>query len=221
MEFSFLTRESQFLLRGLLITTGLTVGALGIGTVLAALLAVLRLGSNKIAARIAGVYVEFMRGTPLLVQLFIIYFGLSPFFARMTGMEMTPLVAGILGLGLNAGAYISEIFRGAIQSIPAGQMEAARSLGMTSALAMRRIVWPQALRHAVPALGSSFAALIKDTSLVMVIGVPELLLATKQRVSATYEPMQLYLLAGMFYFALTALVTYAVRRWEKQYKWTV
>ncbi|MHB0935167.1 MAG: amino acid ABC transporter permease [Armatimonadota bacterium] len=221
MSFSFLTREIQFLLHGLLVSAGLTVGALAIGTVLAAGLAMLRLGSNKVAARAATAYVEFMRGTPLLVQLFIIYFGLSPFFARVTGVEMTPLIAGILGLGLNAGAYISEIFRGAMQSIPAGQMEAARSLGMSSALAMRRIVWPQALRHAVPALGSSFAALIKDTSLVMVIGVPELLLSTKQRVSATYEPMQLYLLAGVLYFGLTLLVTYAVRWWEGLYKWKV
>lgn len=221
MDLAFFAREGSFLLAGLWITAVLTIGALIMGTMLAAVLALLRLSGNGIISRAAVVYVEFVRGTPLLVQLFIIYFGLSPLFERWTGVEMTPLAAGLLGLALNAGAYISEIFRGAIQSIPTGQMEAARSLGMGHWLAMRRIIWPQALRHAVPALGSSFAALVKDTSLVMVIGVPELLLRTKQRVSATYEPMQLYLLAGVLYFVLTALVTYGVRWWERQYKWSV
>ena len=216
MAFIEYLTEGSFLLKALWVTTMLSAGGAALSLVVAAALALLRMSENRLVRRLTTGYVEFMRGTPLLVQLFIIYYG-----GPQVGLNVEPLTAGILGLGLNGGAYISEIFRGAIQSIPRGQMEAARSLGMSHWLAMRRIVWPQALRHAVPALGSSFAALVKDTSLVSVITVGELLLTTQQRISANARPIEMFLMAGVLYFGLTMLVTYGVRWWERQYRWKV
>ncbi|HHX38894.1 MAG TPA: amino acid ABC transporter permease [Armatimonadetes bacterium] len=216
MELGIYLHESSFLVKALGVTAILAVGAAVLGTVVAAILALLRMSQNKAVSRAATYYVEFMRGTPLLVQLFIIFYG-----GPQVGLTLEPMTAGILGLGLNAGAYISEIFRGAIQSIPEGQMEAARSLGMGHWLAMRRVIWPQALRHAVPALGSSFAALVKDTSLASVITVHELLLTTQQRISFRGKPIEFYLMAGILYFLLTMAVTYSIRWWERQYKWSI
>lgn len=206
--------EGSFLMQALAVTALLALGGALLGMVVAALLALMRLSTNKLVRNISTGYVEFMRGTPLLVQLFIIFYG-----GPQIGLMLEPLTAGIVGLGLNAGAYMSEIFRGSMQSIPSGQMEAARSLGMGYWLAMRRIVWPQALRHAVPALGSSFAALVKDTSLVSVITVHELLQTTQERISFTARPIELYLMAGVLYFGLTMLVTNSMRWWEGRYKW--
>ncbi|OPZ81715.1 MAG: Inner membrane amino-acid ABC transporter permease protein YecS [bacterium ADurb.Bin429] len=208
--------ETSILLKAVVVTAEVAAGGALLGVVVAAILALLRMSDMPAVRWAVTGYVEFMRGTPLLVQLLVIYFG-----GPQIGINLEPLTAGIIGLGLNAGAYISEIFRGSIQSIPRGQMEAARSLGMSHWLAMRRVIWPQALRHAVPALGSSFAALVKDTSLVSIITVNELLLVTQQRVSSTYRPIELYLIAGVLYFLLTMLVTYAVRRWERQYRWSI
>ncbi|MHB9133329.1 MAG: amino acid ABC transporter permease [Armatimonadota bacterium] len=208
--------EGTFLLKALGVTAILAVGGAVLGTLTAAVLALLRLSDVRGVRKAATTYVEFMRGTPLLVQLFIIYYG-----GPQVGLTLEPLTAGIVGLGLNAGAYISEIFRGAIQSIPSGQMEAARSLGMGHWLAMRRIIWPQAFRHAIPALGSSFAALVKDTSLVSVITVSELLLTTQQRISFRGRPIEFYIMAGGLYFALTMVITYSVRWWEGRYQWKV
>lgn len=216
MDFKLILHESPFFLHALGITAFLTLAAGLMGTILAAFLALMRLSSNKIVSRAATAYVEFMRGTPLLVQLFVIYFG-----GPQVGLNLSPITAAILGLGLNAAAYISEIFRGTILSIPKGQIEAARSLGMGHWLAMHRIIMPQALRHALPALGSSFAALVKDTSLVSVITVSELLLVARNRVSATYKPLEIYLLIGVMYFVLTTIITSAVRRWERRYKWSI
>ena len=206
--------EGSFLMQALTVTALLAVGGAVLGVVVAAILALMRLSSNRLIRNTATGYVEFMRGTPLLVQLFIIFYG-----GPQVGLMLEPLTAGMVGLGLNAGAYISEIFRGSMLSIPSGQLEAARSLGMGYWLSMRRILWPQALRHAVPALGSSFAALVKDTSLVSVITVHELLQTTQERISFTARPIELYLMAGVLYFGLTMLVTNAMRWWEGQYKW--
>ncbi len=216
MDFRLMLHEAPFFVRALGITALLTAAAGLMGTVLAAFLALMRLSHNRMVSNIARAYVEFMRGTPLLVQLFVIYFG-----GPQVGINLSPITAAILGLGLNAAAYISEIFRGTILSIPRGQMEAARSLGMGHWLAMRRVVMPQALRHALPALGSSFAALVKDTSLVSVITVSELLLVARNRVSATYRPLEIFLMVGVLYFALTTVITCGVRWWERRYRWSI
>ncbi|WP_137937855.1 amino acid ABC transporter permease [Chitinivorax sp. B] len=156
---------------------------------------------------IARFYVSLMRGTPLLVQIFVIYYGLPS-----VGLELSPITAGILSLSLNAGAYLSESMRGAIQGIGPGQWQAASSLGLTYGQSLRYIIGPQALRLAVPSLSNSLISLIKDTSLVSVITVTELMLATKEVIATTFQPLPLYLAAAGIYWVLS-LAFEQVQRW--------
>ncbi|HEY1226747.1 MAG TPA: amino acid ABC transporter permease, partial [Ramlibacter sp.] len=145
----------------------------------------------------AALYVSIMRGTPLLVQLFVIYYGLPS-----VGIEFTPVTAGILALSLNAGAYLSESLRGAIRSIGMGQWRASFSLGLTYGQTLRHIVLPQALRVAVPSMSNTLISLIKDTSLVSVITMTELMLATKEVIATTFRPLPLYIAAAAIYWVL-------------------
>jgi cystine transport system permease protein len=146
----------------------------------------------------ANVYVSLMRGTPLLVQMFVIYYGLPS-----VGIEFTPVTAGILALSLNAGAYLSESLRGAILSMPKGQWSASYSLGMGYAQTLRYVVMPQALRIAVPSMSNTLISLIKDTSLVSVITMTELMLSTKEVIATTFRPLPLYLAAAAIYWLLS------------------
>jgi cystine transport system permease protein len=152
-----------------------------------------------VLSQFATLYVSCMRGTPLLVQLFVIYFGLPSI-----GIQFDPISAGILGLSLNVGAYLSETIRGAINGVEHGQWNAARSLGLTQAQTLRYVIGPQALRLAVPSLSNSLISLIKDTSLVSVIAVGELMLATKEVIATTFQPFPLYLAAAGIYWAMSA-----------------
>jgi cystine transport system permease protein len=156
-------------------------------------------GQSAGLSQFATLYVSCMRGTPLLVQLFVIYFGLPSI-----GIQFDPISAGILGLSLNVGAYLSETIRGAINGVEHGQWNAARSLGLTQAQTLRYIIGPQALRLAVPSLSNSLISLIKDTSLVSVIAVGELMLATKEVIATTFQPFPLYLAAAGIYWAMSA-----------------
>jgi len=146
----------------------------------------------------ANVYVSLMRGTPLLVQMFVIYYGLPS-----VGIEFTPVTAGILALSLNAGAYLSESLRGAMLSIPKGQWSASYSLGMGYGQTLRHIIMPQALRIAVPSMSNTLISLIKDTSLVSVITMTELMLSTKEVIATTFRPLPLYLAAAAIYWILS------------------
>lgn len=146
----------------------------------------------------AALYVSIMRGTPLLVQIFVIYYGLPSI-----GVEFTPVTAGVLALSLNAGAYLSESLRGAIVSIGQGQWRASFSLGMGYGQTLVHIVLPQALRVAVPAMSNTLISLIKDTSLVSVITMTELMLATREVIATTFQPLPLYLAAAVIYWVLS------------------
>lgn len=146
----------------------------------------------------ANVYVSLMRGTPLLVQMFVIYYGLPS-----VGIEFTPVTAGILALSLNAGAYLSESLRGAILSMPKGQWSASYSLGLSYGQTLRYVVMPQALRIAVPSMSNTLISLIKDTSLVSVITMTELMLSTKEVIATTFRPLPLYLAAAAIYWLLS------------------
>jgi cystine transport system permease protein len=146
----------------------------------------------------ATLYVSVMRGTPLLVQIFVIYYGLPS-----VGIEFTPLTAGVLALSLNAGAYLSESLRGAIVSIGQGQWRASFSLGLGYGQTLAHIVLPQALRVAVPSMSNTLISLIKDTSLVSVITMTELMLATKEVIATTFQPLPLYLAAAAIYWMLS------------------
>ncbi|MFC5522498.1 amino acid ABC transporter permease [Polaromonas jejuensis] len=177
----------------------LAVASVFFGAIIGTLVAITRLARVPGLSRFAALYVSCMRGTPLLVQLFVIYFGLPSI-----GIQFEPITAGILGLSLNVGAYLSETIRGAINGVAHGQWDASRSLGLTQAQTLRYVVGPQALRLAVPSLSNSLISLIKDTSLVSVIAVSELMLATKEVIATTFQPFPLYLAAAAIYWAMSA-----------------
>ncbi len=189
-----------YLLKGTGYTLLFAVGAMVGGLLVGALLAVLRLSGVKALQWPAALYVSAMRGTPLLVQIFIIYYGLPAI-----GIQFEPITAGILALSLNTGAYVSETMRGAINGVDRGQWEAAFSQGMGRWQTLHYIVWPQALRLAVPSLSNSLISLIKDTSLVSVIAVTELMLATKEVISTTFQPFPLYVAAAAIYWCLSLI----------------
>jgi cystine transport system permease protein len=187
----------------LLAGTGYTLlfaaSSMVLGLLLGFVVALVRIAKVPLLAQIAAFYVSVMRGTPLLVQIFVIYYGLPS-----VGIEFQPVTAGILALTLNVAAYLSESMRGAIAGVHRGQWDAALSLGLTWWQGMRYIVAPQALRLAVPSLSNSLISLIKDTSLVSVITVTELMLATKEVIAQTFQPLPLYLAAAAIYWALSA-----------------
>lgn len=182
------------------------VGGLAIGFPVA----MMRMSTWKLVRWPAALYVSAMRGTPLLVQIFVIYYGLPTI-----GIEFTPVTAGVLALSLNAGAYLSESLRGAIQSIGQGQWRASFSLGLGYWQTLHHIVMPQALRVAVPSMSNTLISLIKDTSLVSVITMTELMLATKEVIATTFQPLPLYMAAALIYWCLSLGFEALQRRAER------
>ena len=202
MEFAdlleLLRRAAPVLLKGTGYTLLFALASMAGGLVLGFALAVARVVHWPPLQWTATAYVSLMRGTPLLVQIFVIYYGLPSI-----GIEFTPVTAGVLALSLNAGAYLSESLRGAILGVSKGQWAASFSLGLTYAQTLRYIVIPQALRVAVPSMGNTLISLLKDTSLVSVITVTELMLATKEVIAATFRPLPLYVAAAVIYWCLS------------------
>ena len=220
------------ILRGVVVTIELTVAAMAIGIALGVVLAVMRLSPNPIIASVSWVYIWFVRGVPVLVQILLLYniaalyprFSLGipfgPTFAHFTSSALiTPFVAGMLALGLNEGAYMAEIVRAGIVSVSEGQTEAAQSLGMTRLLTMRRIVLPQAMRVIIPPTGNETISMLKTTSLVSVIALspPELLYASQLIYSVNYRVIQLLLVACIWYLVLTTIATIGQYYVERHY----
>jgi polar amino acid transport system permease protein len=200
------------LLRGAWITVEITAVALVLGCVLGLLVGIGRLKpQRRIVYGLCTAYVAAIRGTPLLVQLFILFFGLPQF-----GILLPAFLCGVLGLGIYSGAYVSEIVRGSIQSIDRGQMEAARSLGMSYGKAMRNIVLPQALVRMIPPLGNEFIALIKNSALVSLLTIHDLMHEGQKIISVSYRSLEVYLAIAVLYFVLTGLTTLALRRIEQR-----
>jgi cystine transport system permease protein len=197
------------LLAGAAVTLGFSVAAMVLGLALGLLTALARTSGVTPLSGLARLYVSAIRGTPLLVQIFVIYYGLPN-----VGVTLDPITSGVLALTLNSGAYLSEAIRGAMLSLEQGQWDAALSLGMTGAQALRRIILPQAFRVALPAIGNSFVGLIKDTSLVSVITVVELLRSAQLVIARTFQPLPLYLTAAAIYWVLSAAFTVVQHRVE-------
>lgn len=189
-----------FLLQGAMYTVLFAAVSMVLGLILGFSVAVVRVTKVPVVSQIAAVYVSAFRGTPLLVQIFVLYYGLPS-----VGIEFTPVTAGILALTLNVAAYLSESMRGAILGIDKGQWEAGLSVGLTWGQTLWNIITPQALRLAVPSLSNSLISLIKDTSLISVITVTELMLATKEVIAETFQPLPLYLAAAGIHWLLSAL----------------
>ena len=187
----------------------MTISTLVFGGLIGLLLAVMRLSKHKALSRTSQGYVWIFRGTPLLVQLFLIFYGLPS-----VGILLDAFLAALIGFTLNIGAYTSEIIRAVIGSVPKGQWEAAYSIGMSWAQAMRRTILPQAGRVAVPPLSNTFISLVKDTSLAAAITVPELFQAAQHIVATTYEPLILYVEAAALYLALSSVLSALQARLE-------
>jgi polar amino acid transport system permease protein len=210
-DWHFLAEWWWYMLRGAEATVLLTVASITLACFLAVLGALGRLSSNPVINGVASLYVSLIRGTPLLVQIFVWAYAVAEL-----GLVLPLFWAGIISLGVNYGAYMTEIFRAGIQAVPRGQREAALALGMRERLIMRRIVLPQAFRIVIPAIGNDFIAMIKDTSLVFAIGIQELLFRANSAGRQTINIMESLLLAAAVYWGLTLLFSYVQQRLERR-----
>ena len=208
---SFALTYLPYLLQGAIIT--IEIAAIGVifGSLFGLFVGLGRVSRNPLLSQISRFYIWVIRGTPLLLQLFVIHFAIPSAFPALT---LPPFVSACIALSLNAAAYIAEIARGAIESIDKGQMEAARSLGLSSSQSMRRIIIPQAFRRMLPPLGNEFIALIKESSLVSTIALYDLLRTGQQIISSTYRYSEVFLLVGLIYLLLTTIMSYIVRKIE-------
>jgi polar amino acid transport system permease protein len=200
------------ILHGAAVTIEVTAASLIVSCVLGLLIGIGRLAPRRsVLYGACSTYVTFFRGTPLLVQLFLLFFGLPQF-----NIMLPAFVCGVIGLGLYSASYVSEIVRGAIQSIDRGQMEAARSIGMSSSLAMRTVILPQAVVRMIPPLGNEFIALIKNSALVSLLTIDDLMHEGQKIISVTYRSLEVYLVIALVYLVLTSTTNYLLQRAERR-----
>jgi polar amino acid transport system permease protein len=212
LDFSPVFDGWRNLMQGAWVTVEITSLSLLLGCVMGLLVGIGRLKpERRVVYALCTSYVAVIRGTPLLVQLFLLFFGLPQF-----DILLPAFVCGVLGLGVYSGAYVSEIVRGSIQSIDKGQMEAARSMGMSYGTAMRAIILPQALVRMIPPLGNEFIALIKNSALVSLLTIHDVMHEGQKIISVTYRSLEVYLAIAAIYFVLTGLTTLALRKIEQR-----
>lgn len=213
-DFDLVIRSFPLLLMGAGITVQITALSVGFGLLIGMFAGVARLSNIRSLRLVAGIYVDFIRGTPLLVQIFMIYFAMP----IVLGTRIDPFVAAITACSINSGAYVAEIFRAGIQSIDKGQMEAGRSLGMNWAQTMRYIIMPQAFKRIIPPLGNEFIAMLKDSSLVSVIGFEELTRRGQLIIARTYGSFEIWVTVAFMYLVMTLTISRLVAYLERRYK---
>ena len=227
----YFTHES--IIRGLMLTIFLTLASMALGTLLGLALAVMRSSNIKPVAATAGVYITLFRGTPVLVQL-IFWFNVAALYPNLsigipftdigTAIDvnalMAPITAALVGLTLNQAAYMAEIIRGGFSAVGKGQIEAADSLGMSAGMKMRKVIIPQAMPSIIPATGNQFIGMFKETSLVSVLGVAELLQSAQLIYARTYETIPLLIVASLWYLVMTLLLSYPQSKLEQKYSRT-
>ena len=211
VDVGWIVEWTPFILGGAGITILVCLSAIALATALALVGALGRLSSNPLAYGVASLYVSLVRGTPLIVQIYIIYFSLPSI-----GIILAAIPAGIIALGFNYGAYMTEIFRAGIQAVPRHQTEAAEALGMPNRLVFRRIVFPQAIRIVTPAIGNEFIAMIKDSALVSIIGVNEVLWRAETSGRPRLNTLEAFIIAALMYWALTIIFSYFQQRLERR-----
>jgi amine acid ABC transporter, permease protein, 3-TM region, His/Glu/Gln/Arg/opine family len=225
MNFSFLSKYWMYYVIGAKNTVLLALLAVVIGVLIGMILAIGRIGKNGFLRFLATAYVEFIRGTPLLVQLFIIYYGLQtigirfpdiPIASKVIGINFADFMAGVITMGINSGAYVCEIFRSGIQSIDKGQSEASRSLGLSYPKTLVYVVIPQAIRNVLPALGNEFVVVIKESSIVSIIGIADLMYKANTVRGNTFQPFEPLLVAALVYFLLTFPLSKLLARIERR-----
>ena len=219
MDFAFMQETFWRLLEGVPLTLNLASMSVACGAVFAMLLALMRMSGNPLLDRAARAYVFVFRGTPLLVQIFLIYYGLGQFRPTLEAWGLwtffrEPYWCAILALTLNTAAYAGEIFRGGLQAVPANQVEAARACGMSRFLLFRRIIFPIAVRQALPAYGNEIILMVKATSLASIITMMELTGIAHKLISQTFRAVEIFIVAGAIYLVLNFIVTRAIMALE-------
>ncbi|PRR84404.1 amino acid ABC transporter permease [Clostridium vincentii] len=216
-RFDFLEEYMPIFLEGVQITLGISIITVILGTLFGSLLFLMKnssisIGKVKPLKILASIYIEVVRGTPMLLQILLVYSGSK----LMFGIDLTAFTSAVIAIAVNSAAYVSEIIRAGIEAVDIGQTEAARSLGMSKSLSMRLIIVPQAIKNILPAIGNEFVAVIKESSMASVIGVGELMFSAKIVQGATYISLEPLMVAAVFYFILTfslgRLLGYVERR---------
>lgn len=221
LDFSFLPKYYRFFIDGIQYTLVLAILAVVLGTILGTLIAMMKISRVRILRWISSAYIEFIRGTPLLVQIYIIVYGLPMMglleFPDIPGFDDFPrLAGGILALSMNSAAYVAEIVRSGIQAVDVGQTEAARSLGLSGGLTMRRIVLPQAVKNILPALGNEFVVVVKESSIVSIIGIGELMYMADTIRGMTFRVFEPLVVVALLYFIITFTLGKIVAAFERR-----
>lgn len=199
----FISKYGSFFLKGIKITILISLIGVALGSILGAFVALMKLSKIKIISWIASIYIEILRGTPMLVQVFIVFFGIT----AALGLDISALVCGTIALVINSSACIAEIIRAGINAVDKGQMEAARSLGLNYRQTMKSVIMPQAIKNILPALGNEFVTLIKESSIVSTIGVGEIMFNAQVVQGISFDPFTPLLVAAALYFVLTFVLT--------------
>ncbi|HFV7423709.1 ABC transporter substrate-binding protein/permease [Staphylococcus aureus] len=199
----FISKYGSFFLKGIKITILISLIGVALGSILGAFVALMKLSKIKIISWIASIYIEILRGIPMLVQVFIVFFGIT----AALGLDISALVCGTIALIINSSAYIAEIIRAGINAVDKGQMEAARSLGLNYRQTMKSVIMPQAIKNILPALGNEFVTLIKESSIVSTIGVGEIMFNAQVVQGISFDPFTPLLVAAALYFVLTFVLT--------------
>ena len=221
LNFSFLPKYSSFFIRGVEYTLLLSVMAVGISVIPALLLALMRLSKNRLIRGVAGAYIAAFRSTPLLVQLFLIYFGVFgaiklPSYTILGFIDLARFIPGVIALAFNSAAYVAEIFRAGILAVDIGQTEASRSLGFSAAQTMQLVVLPQAIKNILPALANEIITMVKESSICMTLGMMELMWGAKTVAGSTYITIAPYVLVAIIYFCINYPASKAIEAIERR-----
>ena len=214
MDFGSMAKYIPLFVEGLKVTIEISFVAVIIGVIIGLAIALFKLSGVKILSFIATLYIQIIRGTPVIVQLFIIYYSTYPLF----GFNIPPYIAAIIAFGFNSGAYVAEIIRAGIQAVDYGQMEAGRSLGMTYGRVMRHIIIPQGIKNILPALGNEFIVLLKETSVVSIIGTADLVRQADIIRAATYSSFEPYIIIAIIYLILVLGLSSVMDKVERRLK---
>lgn len=214
LDWTLIKDSMPILLMGAGVTVEITALSVGLGLLIGVLMGIARLSKNPVIKVLASIYVDFIRGTPLLVQIFLVYFAVP----IILGQRVDPFVAAISACSVNSGAYVAEIIRAGIQSIDIGQTEAGRSLGLSWFQNMRYVVMPQAFKRIIPPLGNEFITMLKDSSLVSVIGFEELTRRGQLIIARTYASFEIWISVALIYLVMTFAISRFVAWLERRYQ---
>lgn len=209
---SIISRYGNVFFEGALHTLWISAVVVFFGTIFGALIALIKMSKSKILKTIVNIYVEVIRGTPILLQLYVVYFGLQPFFPR----DFPKVIFVLLALIMNSSAYVAEVFRSGIQAVDKGQFEAAKSLGISNKNMMKKIIMPQAIKNVLPALGNEFIMMIKETSLAAVFFIPSLMTSESIVSALNYRKFDNLLIVGVIYLLMTVPLTQLVKYYERK-----